>query len=137
MAYHTKTLPSNINMSLLTPLQQVIENPHDFLNAELTIAGKVVAVCKERGCWAEMVAGNGGKLRIKVRDGQTVIPMSARGKKAYATGKLTAIELSKEQAILYLEHMAADNGQPFDRASITHGLPLYNLRPTALKIMDN
>jgi len=130
-------LENDIDMKLLTSLEKILATPTDYLQSPITIQGKITAVCKKRGCWAEMVAGDGKILKIKVRDGQTVIPMSARGKQAYATGMLTAIKLSKDQAILYLEHMAQDKQQNFERQNVTAGITIYNLRPSALKIIDN
>lgn len=131
------TLPSNVDMSLLTSLDTVLASPKTYLELPVTIEGKVVAVCKSRGCWAEVKAEGNKKLRIKVRDGDTTIPMSALGKTAYATGQLTAINLSKQQAVLYLEHMAQDAGENFDRNSVKSGITIYNLRPSALKFIDN
>lgn len=130
-------LPTNVNMSLLAPINDVLTEPQAYLKKPITVKGTITAVCKKRGCWAEILAPNQQRLRIKVRDGQWVIPMSARGKQAIATGELFALELSKSQAILHLEHMAQDAGKPFSRASVTSGVTLYNLRPSALKILDN
>jgi len=136
-AAHNSVLENDVDMTLLTPIDKILATPTSYLASPITISGEITAVCKNRGCWAEMIASDGKKLKIKVRDGQTVIPMSARGKQAYATGMLTAIELSKAQATLYLEHMAQDKQQSFDRQSVTAGITIYNLRPTALKIIDN
>lgn len=130
-------LPTTVNMEILTPLNDVLAKPGDYLDRDITIEGEVIAVCKSRGCWAELATNDGQKIRLKVRDGETVIPMSARGKHALATGQLTALNLSKQQATLYLEHMAKDAGEAFDRASVTQGITIYNLRPSALKIIYN
>lgn len=135
-AQHT-TLPTNVDMTLLTPLETVLESPETYLALPVTVEGKVVAVCKNRGCWAEIATEKNQKLRLKVRDGNYTIPLSARGKTAYATGQLTALQLSKQQAILYLEHMAQDAGKAFDRNSVKAGITIYNLRPSALKFVDN
>jgi len=130
-------LNNAVDMTLLTPLTKVLDQPQQYVEQAVTIQGEVVAVCKNRGCWAEIVNEKNQKLRVKVRDGNTVIPMSARGKTAIVTGQLTALNLSKQQAILYLEHMAQDAGEPFDRDSVTAGITIYNLRAQALKFIAN
>jgi len=134
---HSIELPDTVNMELLTPLQTVLSQPKQYIDQSVTVSGEVVAVCKKMGCWAEIVNQDKQVLRLKVRDGETVIPMSARGQTAFATGILTAVDLSKQQAILYLEHMAQDAGDSFDRNSVTEGMTIYNLRPTALKFVAN
>jgi len=134
---HCAALPNSVDMALLTPIAAILAEPHHYVEQEVTISGTVTAVCEKRGCWAEISNKNKQQLRIKVRDGNTAIPMSALGKTVIVTGTLSALNLSKQQAILYLEHMAQDTGQAFDRHSVNTGITIYNLRPNALKLMAN
>jgi hypothetical protein len=53
----------------------------------VTISGTIDSVCSKQGCWMKFIANAGAKpFRIKVRDGDRVFPVSAKGKTAYATG---------------------------------------------------
>jgi len=131
------SIPDTVDMTLITPLHTVLSAPQQYENKTITVSGTVEAVCEKRGCWAEIVDQNKNKLRIKVRDGKVVIPMSTVGKTAIVTGTLTPLNLSKEQAILYLEHMAHDAGEAFERSSVTSGMTIYNMRPDALKFVAN
>ncbi|NRA60014.1 MAG: DUF4920 domain-containing protein [Psychrobium sp.] len=129
-------LQQNVDMSVITSIDKILNNPNNYLSSAVTIEGTVVAVCKKRGCWAEVATANGNKIRVKVKDGVIVIPMSARGKTAFVTGLLTPLTLTKQQAVLHLEHMAKDAGQSFDRNSVTGPLTIYQLRASAIKITE-
>ena len=118
----------------MTPVEKILANPERFLNQQLTVQGTVTNVCQKRGCWADITAGSKAKLKLKVRDGNIVIPMSAKGREATATGVLVALKLSHQQSVLYLEHMAQDVGQAFDHSSVTKGITVYQLKPNAIEI---
>ena len=128
------TLGEKVDLSLLTPVEEILANPENFINQTLTVQGTVTSVCQKRGCWADITAGSKAWLKLKVRDGHLVIPMSAKGRSATATGILMALNLSQQQSILYLEHMAQDAGQAFDRSSVTQGITVYQLQPNAIEI---
>ena len=76
------------------------------------------------------------KLRFKVTDGEIVIPMEARGKRAIAEGILQKFELSREQVIEQRRHHAEETGQSFDPASVTSGETFLQLRGLAVRIPD-
>lgn len=74
--------------SVLT-VAQLLAQPADYLDKVVTISGTVDSVCSKQGCWIKFVAAeNSGPFRLKVRDGDMVFPLSAKGKTAYATGTL-------------------------------------------------
>ena len=135
-AINANVLQQPVEMSLLTPIQSILNAPDKYLTSAVTIKGSVVAVCKKRGCWAEIATEQGNIIRVKVKDGETIIPMSSRGKKAFVSGMLTPLVLSQQQAILYLEHMAKDAGESFDRNSVKSGLTVYQLLATAIQIVE-
>ena len=122
-----------VNMELIQPLEQIMAEPNNFVDKEVTIKGKIEKVCKKKGCWADFVADD-KRLRVKVADGEIVIPMHTIGKEAYATGTLHATDLSKEQTIAYLQHMADDAGEKFDPSTIHQGITLYQLESDSVKI---
>jgi len=115
----------------------LMAKPTDHVDQTITVKGKIVKVCKKKGCWADLVTeGSSEKLTMKVRDGDMVFPMAAIGKTAYATGNLYAYEMSLEKTRGYLAHRAEENQEEFDPESITSGMTMYRLTPTGVTIKD-
>lgn len=115
-------------------VKEILKQPEKYNDKEITIEGKIVKVCKVRGCWADFSSGD-SQLRVKVKDGVIEIPLYAIGKKAYASGTLKTFTMSKEQTIAYLEHMAKDAGEEFDPKTVTAGMVRYQLQSNAIKIL--
>ena len=68
-------------------VQQVLAKPTEFLAKPFTVQGKIDAVCQKKGCWMQFeTADNQPTFRLKVKDGDMVFPVSAKGKNAYAHG---------------------------------------------------
>ena len=125
------------DMKELVLISTILETPQNYLNKELTIKGAIVAVCEKRGCWMKIASDKKFQtLRIKVRDGDMVFPLSSKGKIAYATGQLSEISLPKDEAIAYLKHMADEAKEDFDPASVTPALTIYQLVPTGVTIIE-
>ncbi|MCV6614375.1 MAG: DUF4920 domain-containing protein [Cellvibrionaceae bacterium] len=124
-------------MKDLIAVETVMANPEQYMGKTITVEGKVVDVCKKRGCWAELVTNEGGSsLKIKVKDGDMVFPLSARGKTAYATGELQKLNLDLAKTRAHLAHEAAEQKQSFDPASVTEGMVVYRLKPSGVTIKD-
>ena len=71
------------------PVSQLLQQPATYLDKVVTISGTVDSVCSKQGCWMKFTTDNSPMpFRIKVRDGDMVFPLSAKGKTAYATGTL-------------------------------------------------
>lgn len=78
---------AGVDKTTALPVTQLLAEPANYLDKVVTISGTVDAVCSKQGCWMKFVAaGDAGPFRIKVRDGDMVFPLSAKGKTAYATG---------------------------------------------------
>ncbi len=119
----------------LVSISKLLENPKDFTGKSITVSGTIVSVCKNRGCWMKFASDKKYQtLRIKVKDGKMVFPISLRGKKGFATGTLRGMTLPKERAIKYLAHMAEESGEKFDAKSITGPHIIYQLVPTGVTI---
>jgi len=125
------------DMSKLVAISTLLENPEDYLDKDVTVEGAIISVCKKRGCWMKLASDKKYQtLRIKVKDGDMVFPFNAKGKTAYATGKLVGMELSKEKAVAYLSHLAEEANEEFDKGSIKSGMTVYQLSPTGVTIAD-
>ena len=81
------------------------------------------------GCWIELSSdAEGEQIKVKVKDGEIVFPMDAKGSTALVEGKVYKIELSKEKAINYYEHLAEESGDEFDPATVTGSITIYQIK---------
>jgi hypothetical protein len=118
-------------------ISTLLASPSQYVDKQVTVAGTIVGVCKKRGCWMSLASdAKFEKLRIKVRDGDMVFPMSAKGRDALATGVVKEIKLDVEQTRNYKAFLAKRLGEKFDVASITSGMSLYQLSPIGVTILD-
>jgi hypothetical protein len=128
---------SGAEMDKLVPISKVLSAPKEYLNKDITVEGAIVAVCENQGCWLKIASDKKFQtLRIKVKDGDMVFPPNSKDKMAFATGKLKGLELTKEKAIAYLQHMADESKEIFDPASVTEGITIYQLVPKGVTIVD-
>ncbi|MCG9759906.1 MULTISPECIES: DUF4920 domain-containing protein [Pseudoalteromonas] len=132
----TNEFGGGANMNKLVTAADVLKNTERYTGSEITLSGEVVKVCKKRGCWMTLKVDNGEEINVKVRDGDMVFPMSAIGKRAYATGVLEQFELNIEKTKRYLAHRAHENGEVFDESEVTEGMSLVRLKPNAVTILE-
>jgi len=118
-------------------ISDIAADPEAFDGKTVRVEGMVTDVCSKRGCWIEM-AGNapGEKARFKVKDGEMVFPMSAKGKSAVAQGKVVAQKLSLEETRELEAHYAEEAGREFDPQSITEGKTVFRIQGTGAVISD-
>lgn len=134
-ASEDKHFGNGAQMDKLVAISTILATPEKYLNKEITVAGTIVSVCGKRGCWMKLASDKRFQtLRIKVKDGDMVFPFSAKGEKAFATGKLVPIKLSKEKAIAYLSHLAEDAKEEFDPSTVTGEMTIYQLSPNGVTI---
>lgn len=118
----------------VTPVDLVIADPASFVDKTVRVEGTVVDVCEMRGCWLSLGAKSGEVLRVKVRDGEMVFPISARGLQAQVEGTVGSHTISVEDQIERGKYFAAEEGQTFDPASVTGPKTIYLLSPTKVFI---
>lgn len=120
-----------------TPIPTLVADPAPYNGKVVQVKGKVTEVCQMAGCWMAITDTASGKMvRIKVNDGDIVFPKDAPGKVAIAEGKLSKIEMNKEQTVAYLQHQAEENGKKFDAASVKEGMTLIQLAGLGAVILD-
>lgn len=126
---------AKISKESLTPISKLLETPKNYEGKEVTISGMVTNVCSMRGCWMEFASDKKYQsLRIKVRDGDMVFPLSAKGKVAYATGTLHSKTYSKDELISFAKQRAKKSGKPADLSKITGPQTYHNFIPTGVSI---
>ena len=105
-----------------TPVASILDHPEQFVGKTVRIEGVVKDVCSKMGCWMTVAAVDGEReLRVKVKDGEIVFPVAARGHKAIAEGTVESAELTREAYVKAQEHLAEEQGRTFDASKIGEG----------------
>lgn len=126
-----------VDHSALTPISSIVAAPDKYLAKPVTVQGEIISVCSNKGCWMQLASdATEQQFKIKVRDGDMVFPVSAKGKKAFATGKLVKTELDLESSREHLAEIAERNNSAFDASSVTKPVVLLQLVPTAVEISE-
>lgn len=112
-----------------TKVSAILTEPESYLGKKVLVEGQILEVCAKAGCWME-IAGDQPEQRIKVKvnDGEIVFPMTAKGKTAKVEGEIYKIELDAEQARGYQEHLAEEQGVPFDSSSVSSPMTIYQIK---------
>ncbi|MEM7584796.1 MAG: DUF4920 domain-containing protein [Acidobacteriota bacterium] len=116
----TSTYGNEVSLSEATPIAKILADPDAFIGREVRVEGGVIDVCPRKGCWIE-VGDEGESIRIKVEDDVIVFPAGAKGRVAAAQGTVEAIEMSRQQYLGWLAHLAEEKGEAFDAASADIG----------------
>ena len=78
--------------------------------------------------------GKNQKIKIKVKDGDIVFPVEAKGKTAIVEGTVYKIDLTKEEALNYYEHVAEEQGVAFDPSTVTGPVTIYQIKGLGAEI---
>lgn len=92
----------------LTPVSEVLANPASFDGQQLTIEGKVVKLCKKKGCWFELSDGTSTSgILITAPKYNIFLAQGSEGKTVVAAG-----QFKKEvQDLKEAQHLAEDAGE--------------------------
>lgn len=118
-----------------TQISEILNSPKDFVGKKVLVEGAILDVCEGMGCWMD-ISGDipDQKIKIKVKDGDIVFPVEAKGSSALVEGIVYMIELDEEEAVEYLQHMAEDAGKEFDPTSVTGPMTLYQIKGLGAEI---
>lgn len=131
------TFGKAIDEKIKVKISTILATPNNYLNKNVTVEGTIIGVCSHRGCWMELASdAKFEKIRIKVRDGDMVFPLHAKGRQALATGKLKEIKLSLKQTKSYKMSLAKRSGETLEVENITSPMTIYQLSPIGVKILD-
>lgn len=128
---------AGVTIAEATAVQAILAQPDSFVGKQVRVEGTVKEVCEMAGCWMELQAGDGAQtLKVKVKDGDIVFPVAARGKQAVAQGKVEDLEMTRAKYVQYLEHAAKEQGGKFDEASLKGDGPfhVYQIAGTGAEI---
>lgn len=130
----TEKYGKDIELSEKTLISDILENPDAFVGKTVLVEGEISEVCAMAGCWMKLKSDKVGDIRIKVKDGEIVFPVEAKGSTALVEGTVYAIEFTKEEAIEYLKHMAEDAGEEFDESTVPDAMTIYQIRGLGAEI---
>ena len=120
---------AELTLTEKTSISSILEDPESYLDKTVLIEGEVLDVCPMMGCWMEIRSDDGeGMIKVKVKDGDMVFPVEAKGKTAIVEGKVYKIELTQEKAIEHYEHIAEEKGETFDPLTITGPMTIYQIK---------
>ncbi|NKF49130.1 DUF4920 domain-containing protein [Shewanella sp. WXL01] len=126
-----------VDSSKLVKISTLMETPNQYIGETITVEGTIIGVCEKRGCWVDLASdARFEKLRIKVKDGDMVFPLTAKGRTALATGELVEIQLDLEQTRAHQALLAERTGQQINAASIREPMSIYQLVPTGVTILE-
>lgn len=117
------------------PISTLIEHPEQYLGKDIRIEGIATDVCPKRGCWMKIQSDRKKEsLLIKVKDGEMVFPLSAKGKHLVLQGRLSKSMMPKEEVIEIEKARAEKMGKKFDPTSVTGPRPVYSFKPSGVVI---
>lgn len=134
-AAETATYGAGVTLESTTPIRDIVVDPEAWAGQQVRVEGRVVGVCAKKGCWMELESPDDHRLRIKVEDDVIVFPRDAEGRQAVAEGTVEVHELTREQYAGWLRHLAEEQGETFDEASVGDGpYRLVQIRGTGAEI---
>ena len=126
-----------VELETATPIRDIVKDPKAWEGKTVRVEGTVHGVCAKKGCWMELESRDGDLLRVKVEDDVIVFPREAAGRWAAAQGKVEVQELTREQYEGWLRHLAEENGETFDEASVGEApYRVVQIRGTGAEIAD-
>lgn len=111
---------AGVTLRKTSSVADIVAKPDRYSGKTVTVTGRVVDVCPNRGCWIDLAGDKPGQtIRAKVEDGVIVFPPSARGKQATVQGVVETMPMCPEEAVLFRRQEARRKGVPYDPASVT------------------
>lgn len=118
-----------------TLVSTIMESPEKFEGKQVLVSGTIVEVCPKRGCWVDLSGDKEfQKIKVKVKDGEIIFPLSAKGSEALVEGIVEKLELTKEQSIRYQAHQAEEKGIEFDSTSVTGPMIIWRIKGIGAEI---
>lgn len=120
-----------------TRVSAILDAPQEWVGRKVLVAGTVVQVCQERGCWIQLASDREHQmLRVKVEDGVIVFPMSAMGHFAVVEGTIEALPVTAEEARTQARRHAEETKAAFDSTRVFADTTIYQIRGLGAFIAD-
>ena len=94
LAKDVKKYGKEITSTEKVKVSDILENPENYEGKKVLVEGTVLNVCEKRGCWIELASDKEFEtIRVKVKDGDIVFPMEAKGKTALVEGEVYSYDV--------------------------------------------
>lgn len=131
----SKKYGSEITLDKKEKISTILATPEEYVGKKVKVEGLVTDVCAMRGCWIELASDKQGEsIKVKVVDGEIVFPMESKGHKALVEGEIQKIELTLEETVGWMEHLAEEKGEKFDPSSVTEAKTIYRIKGIGAEI---
>ncbi|NWF51291.1 MAG: DUF4920 domain-containing protein [Ignavibacteriaceae bacterium] len=131
----TEKFGKELTLADKTNISDILLNPSEFEGKTVLVEGEILDVCPMAGCWMELKGDAGNqKIKVKVKDGEIVFPVEAKGKTALVEGTVYKIELTQEEAVEYYQHQAEEKGVEFDPSTVTGPVTIYQIKGLGAEI---
>jgi hypothetical protein len=128
-------LGSEITLTEKTKISDILASPESYLDKVVLVEGEVLEVCPNMGCWMDLKSEvEGDKIKIKVKDGEIIFPVEAKGKTALVEGKVYKLDLTQEEAVEYFKHIAEESNKEFNPATVTGPMTIYQIKGLGAEI---
>lgn len=125
----TENYGREISLTEKTKISEILATPDKYMGKDVLVEGEILDVCPAAGCWMEIKSdADNQKIKIKVKDGDIVFPVEAKGKKALVEGTVYKIDLTKDEAVDYYKHLAEEKGTEFNPSSVTGPITIYQIK---------
>ena len=126
-----------ITLKKMTKISDILKTPKSFVNKKVLVKGTVTSVCSRRGCWMEIVGTKvGERIRIKVRDGKIVFPMTAKGKDAVVEGIVYPIQIRNNHAKSACGHVHKKGESGCEQKVADNVKVIYQIKGLAAVILN-
>lgn len=137
IADEAKSYGEGVELEESVPISVILATPDEYVGETVRVEGRIVGVCKKRGCWMELAGDEEFQsMRIKVEDGVIVFPYESKGMYAVAEGELVRIDLTMEQTCAMAEAECEAQGKEFDKAQVKEAGVIYMVKGTGAIIED-
>ena len=121
----TTAYGAGVDLDESVAVSAILASPMDYDGKIVRVDGEVKDVCRMMGCWMEIQVANEENsmdvVKVKVKDGEIVFPVSTLGHQAAAQGTVEVKELSREDYIKDQEHLADEQDREFDASTVGEG----------------
>jgi|ERR1017187_1647116 hypothetical protein len=132
-----KEYGKKITLKEKTKISSILQTPDKFVGKKVLVGGTILAVCDKRGCWMELASDKESqKIKIKVKDGEIVFPLTGIGKTALVEGEVQKISMTKEDLIKQGKHEAEEQKTKFDPNSVKGPITYYQIKGLGAVITD-
>ncbi|MDR2205627.1 MAG: DUF4920 domain-containing protein [Flavobacteriaceae bacterium] len=96
-------VPANIEKKAITPVKLEKKLKKTKKLESVSVKGKVVDVCDEKGCWATIDTGNGETFLVRMKDYGFFVPTALKGKNVVLDGTAEIKTISVDEQKHYAE----------------------------------